>query len=65
MWGIKTEEPVSDIFVYQTGTRDIIQALMFDDWDAGKNDVQATLKAAINARLDSFGFKGPNGVSLV
>ena len=56
---------MSDIFVYQTGTRDIIQALMFDDWDAGKNDVQATLKAAINARLDSFGFKGPNGVSLV
>ncbi len=61
----ETHEPVSNVFIYMEGTRDKVMSLMTVEWAADKGSSQAVLSAAINARLNTIGFKGPAGVSLV
>ncbi|HEX7098955.1 MAG TPA: hypothetical protein VF377_06915 [Acidimicrobiia bacterium] len=61
---------VSDVFVFDEddtskGSFDQAMAAVAQAWADHQNDDEATLRAAVNAALDAFGFRAPDGSRLI
>jgi hypothetical protein len=64
-WGLRGDEKASDPFLYNNGTKDEIMGQMDGVWAVHSGSDIADLKAAINAALDSIGYRGVDGERLI